>query len=216
VLAPECAACEHPLDRAFAGPVCPACWSAVRVFDPGAPRLHRRRRARRSVLSRTRAAGPYDGALRLIIHAFKYGRRRSLAAPLGALIARECAPVLAGADLCVPVPLHWRRRYTRGFNQADGLAATLGLPVVRALRRRRHTGVQASLHARDRSTNVSGAFSVTRLARRARAVAGAVVVLVDDVETTGATLEACARVLREAGAREVRAVTIARAEVRAG
>lgn len=116
----------------------------------------------------------------------------------------------------MPVPLHWRRRCSRGFNQADDLAAALGLPVVRALRRRRQTGVQASLHADHRRTNVAGAFALTRRARRTGAVAGAVVVLVDDVETTGATLDACARVLREAGAREVRAVTIARAEVRSG
>jgi ComF family protein len=215
-LAPECAACEQPLERALAGPVCPACWSAVRAFDTNAPRLQARRRARTSALSRTRAAGPYDGVLRLIIHAFKYGRRRSLAAPLGAFVARECAAVLAGADASVPVPLHWRRRCSRGFNQADDLAAALGLPVVRALRRRRQTGVQASLHADRRQTNVAGAFTLTRRAGRTGAVAGAVVVLVDDVETTGATLDACARVLREAGAREVRAVTIARAEVRAG
>jgi ComF family protein len=216
ILAPECAACEQPLDLTFAGPICPACWSAVRLFDPATPQGSRRRHHRRrsSALTRSPAAGPYDGALRLIIHAFKYGRRRSLAAPLGALVAGTCAATLDDADVCVPVPLHWRRRYTRGFNQADDLAATLGPPVVRALRRRRHTHAQASLHAGDRQTNVRDAFAVTR--RGARAVTGAVVVLVDDVQTTGATLEACARALRSAGAREVRAVTIARAEVRAG
>ncbi len=164
-------------------------------------------------MSRARAAGPYDGTLRLIIHAFKYDRRRSLAVPLGALVARACAPLLAGVDVCVPVPLHWRRRYQRGFNQARDLAATLGPPVIDALRRVRHTHAQASLHAAARRSNVAAAFGTTR---HTPEVAGRVVVLVDDVDTTGATLEACARVLREAGAREVRAVTIARAEARAG
>lgn len=119
--------------------------------------------------------------------------------------------VLGGADAVVAVPLHCRRRVHRGFDQAHDLAALLGLPVVRALRRHRATRTQAELTARERQDNVYDAFSPRR---RASALEGAVVVIVDDVMTTGATLEACAAVLRKAGAREIRALTAARVETR--
>lgn len=115
--------------------------------------------------------------------------------------------LVESCDAAVPVPLHPRRRRERGYNQATDLARHLGLPVVDALARTRHTGTQTALPAADRHANVSGAFRVTR---RVSALAGSSVVLVDDVRTTGATLEACARVLREAGVREVFAVTAAR------
>lgn len=153
-------------------------------------------------------AGIYDGALRAILHAYKYDRRPSLARPLAALMRPACAEVLDGADGCVPVPLHWRRRWQRGFNQADELARYLGLPVLAALRRTRHTLAQASLHAHERQANVRGVFAVRRRFRHG-GLDGLSVVLVDDVITTGATLRACALVLREAGAREVRAATAA-------
>lgn len=117
------------------------------------------------------------------------------------------ADMLAGAAFVVPVPLHHTRRRRRGFNQADDLAEGLGLPVCRALRRVRATETQAGLAAARRHRNVRDAFSPARHATR---LAGAVVVLVDDVSTTGATLDACARVLKEAGAAEVRALTAAR------
>ena len=128
----------------------------------------------------------------------------------------------------MPVPLHAARRRARGFNQAHDLAAGLGLPVLGALRRVRATAAQTSLSAGARRRNVRGAFALAPLGRcglpwpasprirraaMAEAVAGRVVVLVDDVMTTGATLDACAAVLRAAGAAEVRAVTVARAVI---
>ena len=117
------------------------------------------------------------------------------------------ADVLRGANAAVPVPLHPSRRRERGFDQASDLARHVGLPVVHALRRIRPTAVQASLPAARRHGNVRGAFA----ARSAVATLnGRSVVLVDDVSTTGATLEACARALAEAGVREVRALTAAR------
>jgi ComF family protein len=154
----------------------------------------------------TRAIGSYDGALRAIVHAFKYDGRRSLAAKLGMLMQARGADVLHNADAAVPVPLHHARRRERGFDQAADLARHVGLPVVHALRRIRPTAVQASLPAARRHGNVRGAFAT----RSAAALDGRTVVLVDDVSTTGATLEACARVLGEAGIREVRALTAAR------
>jgi predicted amidophosphoribosyltransferase len=127
--------------------------------------------------------------------------------------------VLEGADLAVPVPLHWRRRHARGFNQAEDLARGLGLPVARALRRVRPTAAQFGLTTVGRLRNVRGAFAAPRRpfgwtrAWEPR-LRGACVVLVDDVCTTGATLGACAEVLLQGGVREVRALTAARALTR--
>ncbi len=231
LLAPDCAVCQRPLEAPTRGPVCAVCWRAVRVIPPpvcdrcGDPlpswraashaqgRCPRCRR-RPSALARARAAGPYEGALRDILHAFKYGGRRTLSAPLAALMAAHGAAVLDGADCVVPVPLHWRRRFRRGFNQAARLARGLGLPVVSALVRTRDTRSQTELPAAQRHRNVRGAFRLARrgiLWRRPVDLRGLTIVLVDDVATTGATLEACARVLEQAGAREVRALTAARA-----
>lgn len=160
-----------------------------------------------SVVREARAIGPYAGTLRDLVHALKYDGRRSLAGPLGTLMCEAAGSLLHGCDAAVPVPLHPRRRRERGFNQAADLARHLGLPVVSALARARHTDTQTTLPAGERHTNVTGAFRATRRARR---LSGCRVVLVDDVRTTGATLEACAVVLKEAGVREVVALTAAR------
>jgi predicted amidophosphoribosyltransferase len=158
-----------------------------------------------------------------IIHSLKYERRRSIASPLGALM-RECgADLLRGADAVVPVPLHPRREYDRGFNQADDLARQLGLPVMHLLKRVVHTQSQIELPKHARSENVKNAFALnkpkgllpqgfTRYSRGNEPLGSfpAVVVLVDDVSTTGSTLEACARVLKANGVKEVRALTAAR------
>lgn len=226
VLAPACAVCERVLERPLAGCVCEACWADVVPLTPplcdacGAAMpswrmssLQQRRcaRCRRAVraLDRSRALGAYEGTLRGIVHALKYGRRSSLARPLGARLRKEGADVLAGADLLAPVPLHPRRRRQRGFNQAELLARHIGGPVGTPLARVRDTWSQTSLPEAQRHRNVRGAFAATDLP-----VAGCCVVLIDDVTTTGATLEACARVLKASGAREVRALTVARAERR--
>jgi ComF family protein len=237
IFAPPCAACggtiPHPLD----GAVCEACWAALTTFTPplclgcGEPlpawrqtaRAHGRcpRCRRRSrPLSRHASVGPYEGTLRAVVHALKYDRRRSVAAPLSALMAAAGQRLLEDADAVVPVPLHARREWKRGFNQAELLAAGLARPVHRLLRRVRATPPQVELPAAQRHRNVRAAFALDRreagraLARRGHPadgrLDGLVLVLVDDVATTGATLEACAQVLVESGAAEVRALTAAR------
>jgi ComF family protein len=224
VLAPACAACGGLLERPTRGPVCDQCWQSIRPFSPplcdacgeplASPRLSdttpRCVRCRRTVhyVVRARAVGPYDDALKAIVHALKYDGRRSIARRLGESMRILGAELLAGADCAVPVPLHRSRHRWRGFNQADDLARHLGLPVVHALERVRATVPQAELSEGRRRRNVSDAFAP---ARRIGPCRGATIVLVDDVSTTGATLEACARTLCEAGAREVRALTAARA-----
>jgi ComF family protein len=149
--------------------------------------------------------------LRAILHAFKYDNRRSLARPLAALMRMRAAPLLDGAACAVPVPLHPSRRRQRGFNQAADLAAHLGLPVLHALHRTRRTRTQTELPAAQRHKNVRGAFALRRSSAIERRLQGSIVVLVDDVCTTGATLDACARSLKLAGVDEVRALTVARA-----
>ncbi len=141
------------------------------------------------------------------MHALKYDGRRTLARPLAALMRDRGAAMLEGADCVVAVPLHPSRRRHRGFNQADDLARHIGVPTCRALKRVRATPTQTGLPAARRHRNMRNAFAPTRAAA---ALSGRVVVLIDDVSTTGATLDACARVLKAIGVREVRALTAAR------
>jgi ComF family protein len=147
-----------------------------------------------------------------MIHAFKYRRHRALADPLAALMRTAAGDVLLGADAVVPVPLHPWRAAIRGFNQADDLASRLDLPVWRVLRRRRLEHPQSQSSAERRRLNVQHAFGLN-LRQKWTPLAGRTLILVDDVMTTGETLEACSAVLLEAGVRAVRAVTVARAVV---
>ena len=229
LLAPACPACAGPLERPLSHMVCDACWRAIpplgarlcaccgdelpraRVLDDRCGRCRRRP----PPFSVARSAGRYDGSLRELVHAFKFQKRRLLAEPLGKLMRDSGAAVLDDADAVVPVPLHPFRSLTRGFNQADDLARQMGLPVWRVLRRVRHGPPQASLSAAGRHGHLRGAY---RLAFRARwryaggvSIRGATLVLIDDVMTTGETMEECGRVLVEGGAKEVRALTVARA-----
>jgi ComF family protein len=187
------------LDAPLSGPVCQACWSGVRrVVSP--------------VFNGCAVACEYEGTLRDILHAFKYDGRRSLGAPLGELLRNAGGPVLAGADAVVPVPLHPWKRLQRGFNQSADLARMLGVPVRPVLWRSRATPAQAGLTPGQRRRNVAGAFALMPwLAHPSKTIEKQILVLVDDVMTTGATLNACARVLQRAGAREVRMLALARA-----
>lgn len=224
LLAPECAACGLELDRPLAGPVCAWCWRGVSRITPptcvrcgdalasgiAGPLCTRCREGPRGVAI-ARSAGRYDGSLRKIIHAFKYEGRRVLAAPLARLMRDAGADLLASADAVVPVPLHPWRAMRRGFNQADDLARHLELPVWRALRRCRHGPPQAGLPAAARHANVHAAYALGIGAFARPRLRNRVVVLIDDVMTTGATVEACARVLVAAGVRSVGVLTAARA-----
>ena len=144
----------------------------------------------------------------------KYAGHSSLARRLGHLARSAGHDVLNGADFAIPVPLHPIRRLERGFNQADVIARALGVPVLAALRRVRWTPTQTGLPAPQRQRNVGEAFALSwrvRVKGTRYTVQNRTLVLVDDVRTTGATLDACARVLLAAGAAEVRALTVARA-----
>jgi ComF family protein len=243
LLAPCCAACDRPLNDPLSGAICASCWDQWPLLTPpmcarcgdqlamwkAHERLHERpherptedrwcERCRRgeTSISRIRSAGVYDGTLRHMVHALKYRKRRMIAPKLAERMRRDCTEALSGADAVVPVPLHWLKQWDRGFNQADDIAMHLGLPVWRALRRKRSGPPQASLPAFRRHGNAHGAYALAPIEslrgfRGRPRLLGASLVLVDDVVTTGATLEACAQVLLAAGAARVTAVTAARA-----
>ena len=159
-----------------------------------------------------RSFGEYGGALRELLHLLKYGGMEPLAKPLGkrmAAVARREA--FAACQAVVPVPLDPERKRQRGYNQAELLASAvareLGLPMLaaRSLRRVRPTTTQTGLSRTQRRENVKDAFVADK-----SLVAGRIILLVDDVMTTGATLDSCARALCTAAAREVLALTVAR------
>jgi predicted amidophosphoribosyltransferase len=233
-----CDACWQGIGR-LTPPLCERCGDALaswRTASVAAGLCARCRRRQTWWLDRQVAAGRYDGRLRDIVHAWKYEQRRSLVDPLSALVREAARDLRASSDAVVPVPLHRSRRRERGFNQALDLAQRLELPVLPALRRVRPTAPQFELTAAGRRRNVHGAFTLAplpigaalatvrtgqrrsvALSRAARfrlmrdLIDGRRLLLVDDVCTTGATLAACARVLKEAGAATVAAVTAARA-----
>lgn len=184
-----------PLDGAGR---CPACRNGLRGFDAAY------------------CFGSYEGVLRQLIHLYKYGRVKTLAGTLGGLLVRAL-PRDEQFDMVVPVPLHWRRRWSRGFNQsallARGLARRTGFPYLAALRRTRSTAAQAGLSNTMRRKNVASAFQVRR-GGFAGKVSGRRILLIDDVMTTGATAAACANALRRAGATRVALLTVARVDRR--
>jgi ComF family protein len=183
---PRCASCD--VGVGMLAVFCPACAAQAEAI----------RRAEPTAI----AAYVYEGAIARAIARLKYERRPDLARPLGDLLWRAVAPhadELRGV-IVVPVPLHPGRLAERGFNQsallARRLARRLDAPcAMRALARDRDTAHQARLDRSDRARNAAGAFMV----RDARAMRGRAVLLVDDVRTTGATLDACTRALAAAG-----------------
>jgi predicted amidophosphoribosyltransferase len=182
--------------------------------------------------------GSYEGTLRTLVHLFKYEKIHTLARPLGALLARVL-PRERSFDVIVPMPLHWWRRWERGFNQSELLAREIGrrwnAPVVRAVQRIKPTAPQAGLTNAKRRANVAGAFRVnnksifdkfgighllgglrrlTNHPSRYPTIKGARVLLVDDVITTGASAAACAAALKRAGARHVTVLAVGRTDRR--
>lgn len=209
-----CATLEAPLDRVLG--LCPACRAGLRAVRGSRCRLCLRRLPivaasrpapvcgaclrRRPAHEELLAGWSYEPPFDAVVHALKFGRQPHLGRQLGRLLAREHAAALAGCEVIVPVPLHWRRRFARGYNQAAeiaaGLAAATGLPVRDALGRRRATRPQATLPFARRTANVRRVFAV----RSPELVRGRHCLLVDDVVTTGATLEQAALALSRAGA----------------
>ena len=160
-----------------------------------------------------RAAVAYDDISRRAVLELKRAGRRDGLATLSAWLALAGEDILEKADALVPVPLHYRRLVARGFNQsawlAQGVARRVGKPIlVDALVRHKSTRSQAGLNARQRRRNVAGAFTV-RPSRISR-IRGAHILLVDDVYTTGSTLDACTLALKRAGAASISILVLAR------
>lgn len=165
------------------------------------------------VFGRARAACVYDAASRGLILKFKHGDQQQFAGLFALWLARAAAPLIEECDAVAPVPLHPSRLLARRFNQAAEIARPLARASRRdylpdALVRARATGTQGGRSLRGRAVNVRSAFAVTPVG--AMKVRGRRILLVDDVLTTGATAEACARALLGAGARAVDLAVIAR------
>jgi len=223
-LPPLCPACREPIEGRG---LCPACWSKLSfitrpycerlgipfVYDPGPGILSMEAIADPPAYHRARAAVRFDDISRALVHGLKYGDRLELAPMMGRWVSHAGRELLAEADALVPVPLHWRRLWARRFNQSAMLAAAIsaesGVPIAAAaLKRVKPTVQQVGLSRSERAQNVQGAFRVSPEGKPA--VVGRRLVLVDDVLTSGATVDGCARALLRAGAANVDVLIFAR------
>jgi len=219
-----CVACREPVDGEG---VCAACWAKLAfiappycprlgipfVYDPGPDMLSMEAIADPPAYMRARAVVRYDEVARTLVHGLKYQDRTDFAPIMGRWMARAGHELLDGADMLIPVPLHWRRAWHRRFNQSGTLGRviqdTIGVKLRGDLLKRvRATEQQVGLSRPQRASNVQGAFEVSR--ERRGEVAGRRVVLIDDVLTSGATLDACARALLRAKAAQVDVLVFAR------
>jgi ComF family protein len=224
-LPPLCPACRDLVGDQ--GGLCAPCWSKLGfitppycerlgipfVYDPGPGILSMEAIADPPSYQRARAAVRFDETARTLVHAFKYGDRTDLAPIMGRWMAQAGSMLLDEADALVPVPLHWRRFWARRFNQAAELAKAIAaishVPIAHdVLKRVRATAQQVGLKAAERAENVQGAFRVPAELRHE--VRGKRLVLIDDVLTSGATVDSCARALLRAGAADVDVLVFAR------
>ncbi len=207
-----CRRCREKARRLTA-PFCPCCG---RFFESGVePHLCQTCLEKEPALARHRSLARYEGHVKEAILLFKYRGFKVLGHWLGDLLAENLGnedDLWEGVEALVPVPLHPRKERKRGFNQAQVLARRLAKHKSLSLLERRLIKVvnipaQTSLEAEEREKNVRGAFRI----RKAKDLKGKIVLLVDDVYTTGSTLRECSLTLKKAGAKEVRAVTVAQA-----
>ncbi len=208
----DCYLCGRPLPWRQKGSVCPGCWGFL-PWSPG-------RLGRNGPLRAALWAASFEGEIRRLVHGLKFEGMHYLGRHLGEEIASRLAPLLGplDLDLVVPVPLHWWQRTRRGYNQALLLAAPLArrisLPLLpRALLRPRPGRRQLGLSRRARLRSLQGCYRTRRpplWSLWGTTLRGRTVLLVDDVMTSGATLEACARALRLGGARAVVGCVLAR------
>ena len=226
----DCRLCERPLENLSRIPVCPDCLSLPQPLD--AEFFCRACRTpfvdshaldesnlctvcRESLVNFDAAYsfGSYEGALRKLIHLFKYGKVEPLARPLSRFLIRAM-PLNERFDVVLAMPMHWRKRWERGFNQAELLAKPVarryGVKLATNLRRKRYTKAQAGLTAAQRRENLKESFYV----KKPEQIAGKRIVLIDDVFTTGATLRSAAAALKSAGAGHITALTLARVDNR--
>lgn len=230
VLPPLCLGCNEIV--AEPGALCAACWPAFSFIavphcsrcgtpfaEPVGPVEHGSVQCGACLrwpprFRRARAALVYDDESKRVVLPFKHGDRTDMARACGRWMARAGGELLAEAELIAPVPLHWRRLFVRRYNQALLLARAVSRHgtaelVPDLLRRDRWTGSQGTLRAEERRRNVRRAFVLHP--RWRERVKGKAVLLVDDVLTTGATVDACTLALQRAGARHVDVLTLARA-----
>lgn len=220
----QCVACREPVDG---DGLCGQCWAQLSfiappfcprlgipfVYDPGSDVLSMQASADPPAYARARAAVRYDDIARTLVHALKFQDRTDLAPAMGRWMARAGGELLNDADAIVPVPLHWRRGWSRRYNQSGALATVIAKQsgvalAAEALKRIRPTAHQIGLPRHERAANVQGAFAVTP--EKNHLVQGRRLILIDDVLTTGATVDACARALLRAGAAHVDVLVFAR------
>lgn len=230
ILPGQCKVCQQPLARLRDRFICSNCWAKVELILP--PQCYRCGKAlapsfidiespicktcqnEKRYFYQARAVGYYRGVLKEAVLLLKFGKKTGLSQMMGDLLVdvlKKQPEMAAEIDAILPVPLHWWRRYSRGFNQSELLASVLSKYLHRPLltkllQRTRATTPQTTLKRKERLENIKGAFKV----KHPDKIANKTLLLVDDVYTTGATVNECAKVLSRARAKRVYVLTLAR------